>query len=319
MASGKLKVELGGESNYVRQTYYCGFGVQIYTRVRYWANSAWQWAQWHEVTNIELNSKISITNLGGSEGIKTVALNDTRCPVNQVRWFNLRNSDTSELPGDGQKYSVARVTKRTSGTCHIEVFTDGGDIWVCGNTGANWTSWEMLALNSNLDKLQAPESTGDILSSATSVTKTTIFKGNGSSYTGTLPSAIYRYGVFIVTPRDGNRIVQAVADGAYAVNYYNGSTWNGWQEFALNSATPHITRTNSAFTFSTTAVTQTIQDSGWKNKHLLAAYTNNGQLSILGDSHVSSYTFNTTTGTFEITRTGAGAWSGQTVDLVFIG
>lgn len=53
LAAGKLHVEKGGETNYVRQTYYCGYDPKIYTRIRYYSNG-WVWTAWQEVTNSEM-------------------------------------------------------------------------------------------------------------------------------------------------------------------------------------------------------------------------------------------------------------------------
>lgn len=102
------------------------------------------------VSNI---NNISIQPLTSSEGIKTVALNSTRCPVNQVRWFNCRLSITSELPSFAQATSIARVTKRIDNTCFIELFTDGGETWTNAYNGSVWSGWEQLALRSGLGNL----------------------------------------------------------------------------------------------------------------------------------------------------------------------
>ena len=71
--------------------------------------------------------------------------------------------------------------------------------------------------------------TNDIQASAVSVTSPTIFEGNGSSYTGTIPHANYGYGVFFVIPRGGDRFVLALCSLGIATCHYNGSSWTAWK------------------------------------------------------------------------------------------
>lgn len=59
LSGGKLHIEQGSSSNYVRQTYYGGYNPEIYTRARYYYNGAWHWNAWQEVTNFDLNTNLT--------------------------------------------------------------------------------------------------------------------------------------------------------------------------------------------------------------------------------------------------------------------
>ena len=83
-------------------------------------------------------------------------------------------------------------------------------------------------LNSNAN------STNDILADAVNVTTTKMFKGSGTNYTGTLPSATFKYATFIVTTRgDYKMIIAEDSSGNIATNACISNTWQGWHMLAL--------------------------------------------------------------------------------------
>ena len=65
------------------------------------------------------------------------------CPVNSVRWFNLRGSDNTGVP---TVYSLACVIKRTASTAVIEIVSDAGAIYIASTNdgGQSWTDWQQL-------------------------------------------------------------------------------------------------------------------------------------------------------------------------------
>ena len=75
LSGGKLVVECGNSSNYIRQTYYGGYNIDIYTRTRYWANNGWMWNSWKEVTNENLTYTKEITHVYSIEANSTVNWN----------------------------------------------------------------------------------------------------------------------------------------------------------------------------------------------------------------------------------------------------
>lgn len=89
--------------------------------------------------------------------------------------------------------------------------------------------------NQALSNLDTPTVTADILASALQTTKAKLFRGSGSSYTGTLPDNSFKWGTFSVEPYDNGRTVFALSDGHAAINYYNGTAWTGWQQLELKS------------------------------------------------------------------------------------
>lgn len=112
-----------------------------------------------------------------------------------------------------------------------------------------------VAKQSGIDELNSNTNlTNDILADALTSNKTKFFSGTGSSYTGTVPNGNYKYGTFMVNRRYGVKTVLAQsANNDIAINTYDGSTWTGWQELALNSKfTP--THQNINFIPSTTRV-----------------------------------------------------------------
>ena len=85
-----------------------------------------------------------------------------------------------------------------------------------------------LSALSAIAMTQEQDRTSDIRTSALAVSKPTIFEGSGSSYTGILPSNSYAYGIFLVFPRGGDRIVVACSAVGIAICQYNGS-WAAWR------------------------------------------------------------------------------------------
>lgn len=93
----------------------------------------------------------------------------------------------------------------------------------------NKINGELTALNSNLNSLA--NTTNDILADAFSVNGTKFFNGSGNSYTGDVPNANYKYGIFTVMRRwSAYFVVAHSADNEIAINYYNGSSWQGWKQ-----------------------------------------------------------------------------------------
>lgn len=146
---------------------------------------------------------------------------------------------------------VGYYTRINNATGSVSLTNRTGDIIVVGLTSATSTpAWEFNSINQAIAKLDSnTNETTDILASAVSCTKTTFFKTSGSSsYVGTLPSNDYKVSTFIVTIRSGGRFVTAINSvGAVATNYYNGSSWSGWQELELKSelstTSPTVTKT----------------------------------------------------------------------------
>ena len=99
-----------------------------------------------------LNTNINARALTSSEKLTVVALNDNYVPVNSVRWFNVRQADASDLPLYSTS-SIARVTKRISGTCFIQMFNDGGMSWTNSYDGANWSGWKENATKDDIANL----------------------------------------------------------------------------------------------------------------------------------------------------------------------
>ena len=104
------------------------------------------------ITNLETNTNIQA--LTSTEGIKTIALDTTRCPANTTRWFNVRNSLVSELPDSSCVYAVARVAKRLNNIAYIELYNDSGKTFTNTYDGSSWAGWQELALKSEVASLQ---------------------------------------------------------------------------------------------------------------------------------------------------------------------
>lgn len=131
---------------------------------------------------------------------------------------------------------------KPSGTDKIRIAQINGNMDILddkiGAVGNTSLQAQVTSANQAIAKLDSnANETTDILASAVSCTKTMFFKTSGSSsYVGTLPSNDYKVSTFIVTIRGGGRFVTAINSvGAVATNYYNGSSWSGWQELALKS------------------------------------------------------------------------------------
>jgi len=136
---------------------------------------------------------------------------------------------------------------KPAGTDKIRIAQINGNMDILdekiGAVGNTSLQAQVTSQNQAIAKLDSnANETTDILASAVNCTKTTFFKTSGSSsYVGTLPSNDYKVSTFIVTIRGGGRLVTAVnSQGAIATNYYNGSSWNGWQELALKSDIANI-------------------------------------------------------------------------------
>lgn len=71
--------------------------------------------------------------------------------------------------------------------------------------------------------------TNDILADAVNCTRPTIFNGNGSGYTGVVPSEAFKFGFFLVVPRGSDINVLAVmGNSGIATCRYSNSVWSGW-------------------------------------------------------------------------------------------
>lgn len=99
------------------------------------------------------------------------------------------------------------------------------------------TNRELTEFTQGLDNLLHSPNTNDAMASSVASTRTAVFSGNGSAYTGTLPNGNYRYGIFISIPRNvTGRVLLAFAPGqGIAMNYYTGSTWDGWHSINIDS------------------------------------------------------------------------------------
>ena len=81
----------------------------------------------------------------------------------------------------------------------------------------------------------AMDSTNDVLASAMAQsTLVKFYRGNGASYTGTLPHANFAYGTFIVLRRASSQIMvlaisQSSNNGTAMNSSVDGSTWVGWR------------------------------------------------------------------------------------------
>lgn len=144
------------------------------------------------------------------------------------------NSNMDVIDGAMNDNATAISTANTTITAHSQsIATNTADI--ATNAAAIATNAAAISSNSSaIAKLDSnTNSTKDILASALTCEKTTLFNGSGSSYTGVVPgnSNNYKYGVFTVNVRDTRRFVIAQgANNETAVNVYSGSAWNGWQE-----------------------------------------------------------------------------------------
>ncbi len=85
---------------------------------------------------------------------------------------------------------------------------------------------------------------GDVLSQALSQTKSLVV-GLTASTTTNLPTTenMWKYAYVTVKRRSASQIwveIDAETTGMKAVNFYNGSTWKGWQIFSFNSDLAYI-------------------------------------------------------------------------------
>ena len=92
--------------------------------------------------------------------------------------------------------------------------------------GANSTAISKLDSNAN--------STTDILATALTCTKTAMFKGAGSSYTGSVPKQAMRYGTFFVNVIANDKFVLCQSTAGVHYNSYSGNSWAGWKELATD-------------------------------------------------------------------------------------
>ena len=98
--------------------------------------------------------------------------------------------------------------------------------------------------------------TNDIQADAVNCTVPTIFNGNGSGYTGSVPSEGFKFGFFLVVPRGSDINVLAVmGNSGIAVCRYSNSVWSGWNTLGYGDwkeipsadfASMNITGTGSA-------------------------------------------------------------------------
>lgn len=139
-----------------------------------------------------LNNQITINALTSSQKLTTVALDNTSVPANSVRWFNVRNADTSDLPLYAQT-SVARVTKRINGTCFIELFNDGGNYWTNSYDGSNWSGWYSVK-DQIANRIQYDTHTGTTNSNGLIYVTPPTGKAILNAYTNTGTTALIQFG-----------------------------------------------------------------------------------------------------------------------------
>lgn len=72
-ASGRLLVAQMGTSPYIRQTYYCGYDNNIFTRVRSYYGNAWHWFEWQQLVQIKTKTVTGTADSNGffDTGLKT--------------------------------------------------------------------------------------------------------------------------------------------------------------------------------------------------------------------------------------------------------
>ena len=90
-----------------------------------------------------LNSQIAVYTAPSGSSIKQLAFNDSICPSNGVKWINLRNCSTSDLPNANAVYGLARVIRRVATVARVELYLDNGTTYIATATdsGSTWTAW----------------------------------------------------------------------------------------------------------------------------------------------------------------------------------
>ena len=93
-----------------------------------------------------LNGKVTNLDLitGQTAGIKSIALDATKCPVGSIRWFDLRNTATADIPTNAQ-YGIARVNKRNATAITITIYDEFGNIYYC-TYGGTWDAWKKVTM-----------------------------------------------------------------------------------------------------------------------------------------------------------------------------
>ena len=91
-----------------------------------------------------LNSNFRVNSLTNTQGIQSVAIDETLCPNYTVRWFNLRNSLTSELPNSDAAYGIAEVRARSSGARTVTIYAENNNIYFASYNGS-WSNWRKVS------------------------------------------------------------------------------------------------------------------------------------------------------------------------------
>ena len=109
-------------------------------------NSAWA-ASAVSLSGTAINDAVINLDLiqGKTAGIKSIAVDADLCPNGSVRWFDLRNTNTSDLP-TGAMYGTARVNKRNSTAITITVYDEYQNIYFTTFGGSAWTAWKQVSL-----------------------------------------------------------------------------------------------------------------------------------------------------------------------------
>ena len=95
LSTGKLVVMETGNANYTRQFYIGGYGVEMYTRSRYYSNSTWQWTSWQKILlqndfSKQTNTWRGLTwKMSGISNIQVLTINGTTTQaIEQYAYFN---------------------------------------------------------------------------------------------------------------------------------------------------------------------------------------------------------------------------------------
>lgn len=120
------------DSNGRYNVYVQGMGNSEQTVYGNYMNSTWTWS----------NPFDQITVMTGlTSGIKTIALDATKCPDNSVRWVNTSTTNTSELPNGNSRYGLACISRRNSTSISITLYPENGNMYTTGYNGSSWSNW----------------------------------------------------------------------------------------------------------------------------------------------------------------------------------
>ena len=195
------------------------------------------WESWQKVAMDSQIAPVALGSITTLAALETALLNlYTSKEYGRQVYFTANVTATGIFPGT---YYVGTLVKSISTSATrfvVEMYPSNDNKTIKGSYYDDTFHWDEYAFNSNLKKLDSNSNeTTDVLADALLCTKTTFFKGAGSTYTGTVPNSNYKWGAFIVNVRGSERYVIATSiTGEFAVNVYN-SGWGGWKVYALDS------------------------------------------------------------------------------------